>query len=441
MPVMETTHLLFFDGTENHPHKVADGPAGTAREASNVQVLREAISSVPFSKPGDVDYWAQVSDANPGNSAVVYYMPGVGSPGGPQASKLLSDRRVLRGETLASVAGVGAAEQIMHAYVELARRFKTGDRIVAIGFSRGACSARSFCGLLNSCGIRQRHDDEADPAFARRVYSEYRGRQKVGEAVPVDLCVCFDCVPGPIGLFSKRHHDFNAPNIKRFLHLISMDENRKSFACMRWEGSSLVAESVWYPGVHSDVGGGYGDISDVGPVFHLGPLLSVAGAVFKSTRVSFDDKVLLRGRENAFIYGDRSPANSRDSQNDFLRQHLFGVFGGAIAKCLAWVGIGTRTIPAGEKLHVSATFWLILISSRATDFSRAFAGNQEALDYALKHTHDDTGDVEAYLRARGMTPGPDCMPLVSVRVISEVVRDTIAGDVIIPCYSDESKRR
>ena len=48
-----------------------------------------------------------------------------------------------------------------------------------------------------------------------------------------------------------------APNIKKAYHLVAIDENRDAFVPSLMNRDPGRIEEVWFPGVHSDVGGGY----------------------------------------------------------------------------------------------------------------------------------------------------------------------------------------
>ena len=72
-------------------------------------------------------------------------------------------------------------------------------------------------------------------------------------------------IPGSSGLIFFRHkfHDAKLDAaVKYARHVLSIDENREAFKPELWEGSEedhLTGrlKQVWFPGVHSDVGGGY----------------------------------------------------------------------------------------------------------------------------------------------------------------------------------------
>lgn len=434
---MGKAHILFFDGTENHPYKFAneDGPplSELVRESSNVEVLCEAISGPAFERGALCD----VRSLLLGQEGYSYYMPGVGSPRGPQDSDLLTDRPdreslsdgiAQKRAFIAAATGAGAKEQMMHAYVELAKNYEPGDKVVVVGFSRGACSARSFCGILNRCGIQQPGVDDTDKTFARRVYSEYRTGEQTGTQVPVEACVCFDSVPGPAGVFDASYHDFSPTNIRSFMHLLAMDENRRTFAYMPWDGNPSVNLSVWYPGVHSDVGGGYPQ-----DPLSVAPILSAAAQLGKDAGVRFLPQSLLKNHGDLQSLLNAAPGNYRNSRQDFLDEHA-GPLGDLLAKGLDLFRVGERVVPEGDKLHVSATYPIMMAvrhaithpEEREPRVTRAFKSDIEALSYAMRHTYDDSPDVGAVLVPDSSPPSEDVAQFVSVL---DSVSKTVARSV------------
>jgi uncharacterized protein (DUF2235 family) len=53
-------------------------------------------------------------------------------------------------------------------------------------------------------------------------------------------------------------HTTRNPSVRRIAHAIAIDERRAFFRQNRWSPSARqVVSEVWFPGVHSDIGGGY----------------------------------------------------------------------------------------------------------------------------------------------------------------------------------------
>src|SRR5262245_28841001 len=84
------------------------------------------------------------TDGN-GVSQLVFYDEGVGSG-------QVAFAQTING-LLGGAFGAGLMNNIQNAYRFLAFNYSPGDRIFVFGFSRGAFSARSFGGLLRSCGV------------------------------------------------------------------------------------------------------------------------------------------------------------------------------------------------------------------------------------------------------------------------------------------------
>jgi uncharacterized protein (DUF2235 family) len=70
------------------------------------------------------------------------------------------------------VAGVGINRQIRRAYLFLARNYRPGDRVVLMGYSRGAYAVRSLAGLIDGMGLLRAA--QIDEETLDRVYSLYR---------------------------------------------------------------------------------------------------------------------------------------------------------------------------------------------------------------------------------------------------------------------------
>lgn len=58
-----------------------------------------------------------------------------------------------RGDVIGKALAFGLRERAMRAYEFLAQTYRPGDQIYVFGFSRGAHSARTLCGILAHCGL------------------------------------------------------------------------------------------------------------------------------------------------------------------------------------------------------------------------------------------------------------------------------------------------
>jgi len=191
------------------------------------------------------------------------------------------------------IAGHGVSEKIMTAYTWLGRNYRPGDRIYLFGFSRGAFTVRSLVGFINDCGLLNLSglsDDEvkkrvetAYQAYGQRRYGrEWAGdwkfhKQDAASAnVRIQFLGVWDTVaaldvPGLHSEAVNALHDISLPDIVvTARHAVAIDEIRYSFAPSLWLdksgrpyqgtcdlGGGRTVSQLWFPGVHSNVGGSY----------------------------------------------------------------------------------------------------------------------------------------------------------------------------------------
>jgi uncharacterized protein (DUF2235 family) len=212
--------------------------------------------------------------------------------------------------------GMGLIKNLGDAYRFLIFNYTPGDEIYTFGFSRGAYTARSFVGLINTCGILQRR-------YAGRVneaIDRYKRRSRDGAfleemnqfraACSPEVCVSagedawrarnvagyeageshllriryvgvWDTV-GSLGIparyrwlsFMNRKQQFHDTSLSIFVesarHAVAIDEQREDFEPTLWDNVSQLNRSAgtpddavdaryqqkWFPGVHGSVGGG-----------------------------------------------------------------------------------------------------------------------------------------------------------------------------------------
>jgi len=250
--------VICCDGTWNTPDQKKDGVA----DPTNVVRIFNATAEL----------------GNDGSSPQhKYYHPGVGTDGS------LWDK-VVGGGT-----GRGLNRNIMGAYRELCDFYEDGDQIFMFGFSRGAYTVRSLCGLIAHAGLLKTSglkDDDVWNKIERIFQKGYRSKTedqatwrklewafhgKEGEAIPIHFLGVWDTV-GALGIpddlaflnLIDNLHDYTFhdtrlnPSIKVARHAVAMDEMRAAFQPTLWvPGENQDAEQVWFAGVHSDVGGGY----------------------------------------------------------------------------------------------------------------------------------------------------------------------------------------
>lgn len=249
------------DGTWNTPDQEDNGiPAPT-----NVFKIYNAI--VENDAPGSV-------------KQLKYYHPGVGSEGGFVKS------------FLGGAVGAGISKNIRSAYHWLACNYEEGDEIYLFGFSRGAFAVRSLGGFLGR-GLLDLNNLSSKDSWLRvkKAYEKgYRRKNSTiedwaesdwkffhnGNPVPIHFIGVWDTV-GALGvpddleilniLEKKKNWHFHdtelGTNVKVARHAMAIDEIRSSFTITRWSNSSSDQhpgiKELWFPGVHSDVGGGYAE--------------------------------------------------------------------------------------------------------------------------------------------------------------------------------------
>jgi hypothetical protein len=248
------------DGTWNRP----DSYGGT----TNVVWLLRAIRSL-----GRRDLSHPESDNNPRNvSQITYYHPGVGT--GNFVDRLMG------GGT-----GIGLGEHVRTIYAFFADNFQPGDEIFLFGFSRGAYTARSVAGMLGHLGLLRKSDmvnlDEVWDYY--RQPKELRGSDKQrlflanfddrpdylkGGNVAIKCIGVWDTV-GSLGIpnshVCQQQYQFYdtelGPTVEHAYHALAVDEKRKNFKPAIWSQRTHAVnqklEQVWFPGVHSNIGGGY----------------------------------------------------------------------------------------------------------------------------------------------------------------------------------------
>lgn len=180
-------------------------------------------------------------------------------------------------DAIAVAEGKGINRQIRRAYGFIASRYKPGDRIFLLGYSRGAYAVRSLAGVIDRVGLlRQEH---ATVRNIRQIYRHYQcspnsdaaaqfARQYCHSSVEIEMIGVWDTVKALgnrlpwFSRFSESQHEFHTPtlgdNIRHGYHALAMDENRQAFQPVMWKtrpGWKGVLEQVWFRGAHSDIGG------------------------------------------------------------------------------------------------------------------------------------------------------------------------------------------
>ncbi|KAF2280250.1 uncharacterized protein EI97DRAFT_357088, partial [Westerdykella ornata] len=204
------------------------------------------------------------------------------------------------------VTGEGLQDTILEAYSFLANNYHPGDELFLFGFSRGAFTARSIAGLIGHVGLLTKKGLNSLPA----VWEDYQHRYDAGYIsrnptqpfpnkpsassprytrelqrrgltrldIPIKVVGVWDTVGSlgmpRIGLLQRlgvqdpqseemAFYDTKISDcIENAFQALALDEKRTAFAPAVWEkpeGNRTTLRQVWFPGAHSDVGGGSDD--------------------------------------------------------------------------------------------------------------------------------------------------------------------------------------
>lgn len=243
--------------------------------------------------------------------------------------------------------GWGLSRNVRRLYKDLVQTYEQGDKIYLFGFSRGAFTVRRLAGFICEMGILNKsayNDEQLDsaiwylfkeyraknPAFLEQFYGpglealfekfcyklnnkqlkfceikpniEFVGVWDTVAAVGLPFDEATDILDSFVFRFKFRDHKLHN-NINKAYHALSIDDERQSFNPLLWQQDKRI-EQVWFPGVHSNVGGGYPQqgLSLVALDWMM-KKAEAAGLGFISTDVEF-----VKNREYAFdkLYNSRA---------------------------------------------------------------------------------------------------------------------------------------
>jgi uncharacterized protein (DUF2235 family) len=219
-------------------------------------------------------YRALVRDAR----QLTFYDPGVGTLADPMA--LTVSQKVVQ-RYLDAAIGRSLCQNFSDAYRFLSLHYQPEDEVCLFGFSRGAYAARAVAGAVHMLGLLRPELVHLTP-YVWAIYANEGGAYDVhsrfGGAARFREMFCIPDVPrirllglwdtvSSFGWFWSFHalpYTANNPSVEQVRHAVALDEHRVAFATnLFYEGGQPAASArirqVWFPGVHSDVGGGYPD--------------------------------------------------------------------------------------------------------------------------------------------------------------------------------------
>lgn len=157
------------------------------------------------------------------------------------------------GRLLGGVFGVGGRSRIEEMYDAARNNWEAGDRIFDIvGFSRGAALAAHFANVLAKEGLRLSDGRTEKPPIRFLGLWDIVG----SFGIPIDLIIKFQHIN--LGWTIDRVPD----TVQHCVHAMALEERRETFRVTRLNvgNADQRIEEVWFRGVHSDVGGGNGNI-------------------------------------------------------------------------------------------------------------------------------------------------------------------------------------
>jgi uncharacterized protein (DUF2235 family) len=209
---------------------------------------------------------------------MVYYHQGVGTGN-------ILDRIVGGG------AGVGLSLSVKACYGFITDNYVAGDEIFLFGFSRGAFIARSVAGLIGTVGVLRKSEMErfievwdwySQPSEARNLADLDALAPGRHTDVGIECIGVWDTV-GALGIPGTRfctqafafYETELGTKVRHAFQALAIDERRANFQAAVWvpfstqryahraapeqpaEGVPQVLKQVWFPGAHSNIGGGY----------------------------------------------------------------------------------------------------------------------------------------------------------------------------------------
>jgi uncharacterized protein (DUF2235 family) len=249
MPELNRNIVICCDGTANEPK---------ARGATNVFELVRLLRAQP--------------------DQLVYYDPGLGTESAPGAQTRIAKTTT---KVLGLAFGYGLKKNIGDAYTYLMDHYQPGDRIFMFGFSRGAYTVRALAGTLHTVGLLEQGSGNL-LYYAIKKYTQQGKREwaDIGAfkgtlcrqisdssprfSVPIHFLGVWDTVKS-VGLFRGSvilPYTQLLPNVASARHAVALDEKRSKYRPNLWTATGSPEgdlQTMWFTGVHADVGGGYTD--------------------------------------------------------------------------------------------------------------------------------------------------------------------------------------
>lgn len=171
----------------------------------------------------------------------------------------------------------GLGGRILTAYGWLASRYRPGDRIYLLGYSRGAFAIRSLAAMIERVGLLRA--EAATERHIRLIWRAYRNGPATDHPPELRARLCHDRVPiAFLGAFDTvmalgirlpilwmlteprfRFHDQHlGQDVARGAQALALSETRAAFQPILWDSTGREPGTIaqmWFRGVHADIGG------------------------------------------------------------------------------------------------------------------------------------------------------------------------------------------
>lgn len=178
------------------------------------------------------------------------------------------------GQSWKGITGRTVQKIVDNVYARFVQDWQKGDHIYIFGFSRGAAAARMLAtkifreGVPNQITITIKPFANKETKVVEQVISDVQIKRDKTHPIEIEFLGVWDTVSAfgfpnvfarflgakPNDLFKD---NFIAGNIKRAVHLVAIDETRNPFQPSLMNYQEGITHEVWFPGVHSDIGGSY----------------------------------------------------------------------------------------------------------------------------------------------------------------------------------------
>ena len=252
---MKKTLIFCFDGTCNDPEDVGD----YAEDGSITNILKLHIL-----------FGGNLRDEsnNPTDGGLPkqsFYYKGVGTYGG-KLRRFLNMSLAPENADVKSILGAATENLVEH--------YEKGDHVLVFGFSRGAALARRFASVAKERLEKKKPKKTGLEIDFLGVFDTVAAISSPSRGIGNDLSV--GTKPASDVVFENGKM---SENVQKAVHLVALDENRIVFQPTLFDYDSDRITEVWFPGVHSDVGGGYSydGLSDLALEYMIKKMEQVCG--------------------------------------------------------------------------------------------------------------------------------------------------------------------